>query len=53
EITETTWTSLDKGLDVKTHEQVWGSEHGALRFEKKESFAHEISIPDYGHSHSP
>lgn len=42
EITESTWASLDKGLDVKTHEQVWGSEHGALKFEKRESFAHEI-----------
>ena len=44
EITESTWASLDRGLDVETHEQVWGSEHGALRFEKRESFAHEITI---------
>ena len=42
EITETTWVSLDKGLDVNTHEQVWGSTFGPLRFEKWESFAHEI-----------
>lgn len=42
DITETTWASLDKGLDVNTHQQIWGSEHGALRFEKRESFAHEI-----------
>ena len=44
EITESTWASLDKGLDVNTHQQVWGSEHGSLRFEKRESFAHEITI---------
>ena len=42
EITESTWLSLDKGLDVNTHEQVWGSVFGALRFEKRESFAHEV-----------
>ena len=45
EITESTWASLDRGLDVETHEQVWGSEHGSLQFEKQESFAHEIKIP--------
>lgn len=44
EITESTWASLDKGLHVDTHQQVWGSEHGPLRFEKRESFAHEINI---------
>jgi len=44
EITETTWVSLDKGLDVNTHEQVWGSTFGPLRFEKRESFAHEIPV---------
>jgi CpeT protein len=44
EITETTWVSLDKGLDVNTHEQVWGSTFGPLRFEKIESFADEIPI---------
>ncbi|MGB3615274.1 MAG: chromophore lyase CpcT/CpeT [Elainellaceae cyanobacterium] len=42
EITETTWVSLDRGMDVQTHQQVWGSESGPLRFEKRESFAHEI-----------
>ncbi|HIK31204.1 MAG TPA: chromophore lyase CpcT/CpeT [Oscillatoriales cyanobacterium M59_W2019_021] len=42
EITETTWVSLDKGLDVSTHQQVWGSTFGPLRFEKRESFAHEV-----------
>ncbi|NJP11380.1 MAG: chorismate-binding protein [Leptolyngbyaceae cyanobacterium RU_5_1] len=42
EITETTWISLDQGMDVNTHEHVWGSTFGSLRFEKRESFAHEI-----------
>ncbi|NCJ06097.1 chorismate-binding protein [Synechococcales cyanobacterium C] len=42
EISEKTWVSLDRGLDVNTHEQVWGSTHGPLRFEKQESFAHEL-----------
>ena len=42
EITETTWVSLDRGLDVNTHEQVWGSDFGPLKFEKQESFAQEI-----------
>jgi CpeT protein len=42
EITETTWISLDKGMDVTTHQQVWGSVFGPLRFEKRESFAHEV-----------
>ena len=42
EITQTTWVSLDRGLDVNTHEQVWGSTFGPLRFEKREGFAHEV-----------
>jgi CpeT protein len=42
EVTATTWVSLDKGLDLNTHEQQWGSEFGPLRFEKRESFAHEV-----------
>lgn len=42
EITETTWVSLDKGMDLNTHQQVWGSTFGPLRFEKRESFAHEV-----------
>lgn len=42
EITETTWSSLDRGMDVNTHEQVWGSDFGSLRFEKRQSFAAEL-----------
>ncbi len=42
EITETTWVSLDQGMDVETHEHVWGSTEGMLRFEKRQSFASEL-----------
>jgi CpeT protein len=44
EITETTWVSLDKGMDLNTHEKVWGSAHGMLKFEKVTSFADEINL---------
>jgi CpeT protein len=44
EVTQSTWISLDRGLDVNTHEQVWGSEYGALQFEKSQSFADELSL---------
>lgn len=44
ELTEQTWVSLDKGMDVKTHQQVWGSTAGPLRFEKRESFAEQVSL---------
>jgi CpeT protein len=42
ELTEDTWVSLDRGFDVSTHEHVWGSKEGPLRFEKRESFAGEL-----------
>ncbi|WP_373539789.1 chromophore lyase CpcT/CpeT [Chamaesiphon sp.] len=42
EIGENTWVSLDKGMDINTHEKVWGSAFGMLRFEKVTSFADEI-----------
>ncbi|MGC1305973.1 MAG: chromophore lyase CpcT/CpeT [Phormidesmis sp.] len=44
ELTEKTWVSLDQGMDVETHEHVWGSTEGALRFEKCESFANELPL---------
>ncbi len=44
EITETTWLSLDRGMDMENHQQVWGSTFGPLRFEKRESFAHELPL---------
>ncbi|NEP01328.1 MAG: chorismate-binding protein [Symploca sp. SIO2E9] len=42
ELTENTWVSLDMGMDINTHQQVWGSETGPLRFEKRQSFAEEL-----------
>ena len=42
ELTETTWVSRDRGFDVDTDEHIWGSAAGKLKFEKRESFAHEI-----------
>jgi len=44
ELTETTFVSLDRGMDVKTNEQVWGSTFGPLKFEKIKSFAEEVPI---------
>ncbi|MFN6538923.1 MAG: chromophore lyase CpcT/CpeT [Nostoc sp. EkiNYC01] len=43
EITEHTWISLDRGIDIETHQQIWGSTAGPLRFEKRESFADELN----------
>ena len=42
EITETTWSSLDRGMDANTHQQIWGSDFGSLWFEKRQSFAGEL-----------
>lgn len=42
ELTESTFVSLDRGLDVDTLEQVWGSTAGALKFEKVQSYASEV-----------
>lgn len=44
EVTETTWVSLDRGMDMENHQQVWGSTFGSLQFEKRESFAHELPL---------
>jgi CpeT protein len=44
EIGENTWVSLDKGMDLDTHEKLWGSAFGMLRFEKVANFADEIDI---------
>ncbi|MEM9245876.1 MAG: chromophore lyase CpcT/CpeT [Cyanobacteria bacterium P01_F01_bin.153] len=42
ELTETSWVSRDRGFDVDTDEHIWGSAAGPLKFEKRESFAHEV-----------
>ena len=44
EVTDSTWMSLDQGMDIETHEHVWGSTEGALKFEKRESFANELPL---------
>ena len=42
ELTATTWVSRDRGFDVNTRQQIWGSAAGALVFTKERSFADEI-----------
>jgi CpeT protein len=44
EVTQNTWMSLDRGMDINTHEQIWGSEYGALQFAKSQSFANELIL---------
>ncbi|WP_025782476.1 CpcT/CpeT family chromophore lyase, partial [Candidatus Synechococcus spongiarum] len=34
EMDEERWISRDRGFDPRTHDQRWGSEHGALRFRR-------------------
>ncbi|MGK7921236.1 MAG: chromophore lyase CpcT/CpeT [Trichodesmium sp.] len=45
ELTKDTFVSRDRGLDVNTHEQIWGTSTDPLRFEKCQSFAQEL--PDF------
>lgn len=42
ELTETTWISWDRGMDLNSHQQVWGSAIGPLKFNKRESFKAEL-----------
>jgi hypothetical protein len=44
EVTENTYSSLDRGYDIVTDERVWGSIAGAFQFVKKTSFSNEITI---------
>jgi CpeT protein len=44
DVTEQTWASLDRGMDLETHEQLWGSTYGPLRFDKVASFADEVPL---------
>lgn len=44
ELTDQTFVSLDMGLDINTNEQIWGSNHGALKFEKITDFSSELSF---------
>ncbi len=43
ELTETTFSSWDRGIDIETNRQVWGSDHGPLQFVKQESY--EVPYP--------
>ncbi|HBE20305.1 MAG TPA: chorismate-binding protein [Cyanobacteria bacterium UBA11149] len=44
ELTETTFVTLDRGIDVTTQQQVWGSTVGPLRFEKRSCYASEVPL---------
>lgn len=44
ELTAHSWVSLDRGMDVESNEHIWGSTEGALRFEKRASFAGELPL---------
>lgn len=44
EITESTWMSIDQGMDVDTDEYVWGSTEGILQFRKRTSFDSELPL---------
>ncbi len=48
DLTDQTWVSRDRGFDVNTHEHVWGSALGPLRFDRLRSFADELSFPTGG-----
>jgi len=41
-VTESTWWSLDRGFHPETHEHLWGSKLGPLKFEKVQSFADDL-----------
>ena len=42
ELTNKTFFSWDRGIDVNTNEQKWGSTHGALKFEKITDYGNEL-----------
>ncbi|PZU92072.1 MAG: chorismate-binding protein [Pseudanabaena sp.] len=42
EVTENSYSSLDRGYDIVTDERVWGSVAGAFEFSKKTSYSDEI-----------
>jgi CpeT protein len=43
-VTSSTWWSLDRGFHPETHEHLWGSKLGPLKFEKVQSFADELQF---------
>lgn len=44
EIADNTWISWDRGMDIETGKQIWGSAIGPLKFEKRSSFADELPL---------
>lgn len=44
ELTNCSWVSWDRGLDLETDQQLWGADTGPLRFEKLASFAAELPL---------
>ena len=39
EVDQNNWISRDRGFDPKTDKQIWGSEHGLLRFKRIENLS--------------
>lgn len=39
EVDQNNWISRDRGFDPKTDKQIWGSEHGLLRFKRIEKLS--------------
>ena len=44
EISDTLFTSLDRGRDPETDERIWGTIAGPFEFVRCESFAHEVKV---------
>lgn len=42
ELTENTFVTWDRGMDINTNQQLWGSAIGPLHFEKVYSYANEL-----------
>ena len=43
DVDQENWISRDRGFDPNTDEQIWGSEHGLLRFKRIKFFSDEIN----------
>ena len=45
EVSDTAFTSFDRGRDPQTDEHLWGSVAGAFEFARRASFADEVKVP--------
>jgi hypothetical protein len=45
EVSDTAFTSFDRGRDPQTDEHLWGSVAGAFHFVRRASFADEVQVP--------